>query len=203
MDLLLHKQKLQMDNKPFEDIAQRILQILPNAAIGGSLALNKLDIIRRPIGDIDIVLVGETTCFSVSKILIQIPNSVMLFGNSLDDCEFNEEDFINCQKENLSKPQCRIAIEGIKVCFFAVPNRDIITIDGLRYDNPKYAIIAKANYIKNSNNEITKNKHQEDISAFIARLKEKNQHLLSNNPNDQTNVEILTLLDDKRLQLLF
>ena len=159
-----------LENKEIlsDEIFNAILLIIketPNVVFGGSIALNAVGLINRPIADIDLFF-GMNESLATNGYL-----SVKSIG------ELTSDTVTNTNGIEIQRLGAKIA--GVKTCCFKVSNLELqcskhkFTRNGLEYtiniQNVNYAIEAKKSYLSQSySSRIAK--HKTDLEAISNAL---------------------------------
>ena len=137
-----------------------ILKQSPNAVFGGSIALNAIGLINRPISDIDLFF-GLNESLSSNGYL-----SIESIG------EITSDTVTNTNGIEIQRTGAKIA--GVKTCCFKVSEEELqstkhrFTRNGIEYticiQNVNYAIEAKRSYASRNT------KHQNDLNSIAEVL---------------------------------
>lgn len=144
-----------------------ILKESPEVVFGGSIALNAVGLINRPISDIDLFFPLKTRFIDIG----------ILHTNETNDTQSETTTDINGKL--IERVGAKIG--KIKICCFKVPDEILqyskITVLGrtLNIQNVNQAIIAKMVYAKGTSNNkkyYAKNhKHENDLTEIFSALK--------------------------------
>jgi hypothetical protein len=141
----------------------RIVFVYPDCLFGGSIALNGIGLISRPISDIDIFIVNSKS----------IPTSLISLGQESDG---NVGSDTVTDINGVEIQRTAMKINDVKVCVFKVPEHELsfslvkFTRDGITYkfkiQHVNHAINAKRAYLKTSQNP----KHEIDLKSIEDEL---------------------------------
>ena len=133
-----------------------IVKHIPHAVFGGSIALNAVGLINRPVGDIDLFFRYEE---SLQK------NGFLTLG---DDGQILSDTVTDVNGVQIQRTGAKIA--GVKTCCFKVSNEELqhskVTVFGktLNIQNVNYAIAAKRTYADKNG------KHKVDLEQIDKAL---------------------------------
>lgn len=144
------------------EIVEAILTIVencPTAVFGGSIALNAVGLLERPVSDVDI-FIDENTSLARNGML----------GTHIDDDSLFSDTVTNTNGKPIQRTG--IKIKGVKCCVFKVEQKELehseIQFYGkiLKIQNVNYAIQAKIAYSERNP------KHKDDLS-YIDKILSK------------------------------
>lgn len=143
-------------------------------AMGGSLALEWMNLLNRNIGDLDIMVSADAKDFiSFIKNYITITGQNTLYGSGSGSPDANDALDV---KEHL-----KLQVQGKNVCIFIMEHKHFLgytaTFKNMRVALPDYILNAKIEYLKRLKNVETRTKHTKDIEFIKKGIKEACKHL--------------------------